>query len=116
MRSGLGDHDVERLFDRYRGRVPPEADPVTSWFEKARAQVESGRTKRVGLVATNSIRGGANRRVLDQILIDFRREMSEPEASFFEAPFEYVREHVLPERSKNRRENYRTRWWRHVEP
>jgi type II restriction/modification system DNA methylase subunit YeeA len=67
MRSGLGDHDVERLFKRYRGRVPPEADLVTYWFEKARAQVESGHTTRVGLVATNSIRGGANRRVLDRI-------------------------------------------------
>ena len=67
MRSGLGDHDVETLFDLYRGRVPPEADLVTYWFEKARAQVESGQTKRVGLVATNSIRGGANRRVLDRI-------------------------------------------------
>jgi hypothetical protein len=59
---------VERLFDRYRGRVPPEADLVTYWFEKARAQVESGQTKRVGLVATNSIRGGANRRVLDRVV------------------------------------------------
>jgi type II restriction/modification system DNA methylase subunit YeeA len=38
------------------------------WFEKARAQVESGQTKRVGLVATNSIRGGANRHVLDRIV------------------------------------------------
>ena len=68
MRSGLGDHDVERLFDLYRGRVPPEADLVTYWFEKARAQVKSGQTRRVGLVATNSIRGGANRRVLDRIV------------------------------------------------
>jgi type II restriction/modification system DNA methylase subunit YeeA len=68
LRSGLGDHDVERLFDLYRGRVPPEADLVTYWFEKARAQVKSGQTKRVGLVATNSIRGGANRRVLDRIV------------------------------------------------
>ena len=37
------------------------------WFEKARTQVASGQTKRVGLVATNSIRGGANRRMLDRI-------------------------------------------------
>ena len=72
MRSGLGDDDVETLFHLYRGRVPPEADLVTYWFEKARAQVESGQTKRVGLVATNSIRGGANRRVLDRIASDKR--------------------------------------------
>jgi type II restriction/modification system DNA methylase subunit YeeA len=68
MRSGLGDHDVETLFALYRGRVPPEADLVTYWFEKAHAHVKSGQTKRVGLVATNSIRGGANRRVLDRIV------------------------------------------------
>ena len=239
MRSGLGDHEVERLFDRYRGRVPPESDLVTYWFEKARAQVESGHTKRVGLVATNSIRGGANRRVLDRIasqsgifeawsdepwvidgasvrvslvcfgaaddapqldglpvlrinadltagaldltkaqalaenrgvsfmgdtkggafdvpgelarvwlqlptnpngkrnaevlhpwrngqditrrsadkwIIDFGWKMSEQEASLFEAPFEHIKARVFPERSNNRRESYRTRWWRHVEP
>jgi type II restriction/modification system DNA methylase subunit YeeA len=239
MRSGLGDHDVETLFDCYRGRVPPEADLVTYWFEKARTQVEAGQTKRVGLVATNSIRGGANRRVLDRIVsescifeawsdepwvidgasvrvslicfgstddvprfdgepvshinadltagaldltkaqylaenrgvsfmgdtkggafdvpgelarawlqlptnpngrrnaevlrpwhngqditrrsadkwvIDFGWEMSEPEASLFEAPFEYIKARVFPERSKNRRESYRMHWWRHVEP
>ncbi len=239
MRSGLGDDDVETLFHLYRGRVPPEADLVTYWFEKARAQVKSGQTKRVGLVATNSIRGGANRRVLDRIasesrifeawsdepwvidgasvrvslicfgatddaprldgrpasrinadltagdldlttakcldenrgvsfmgdtkggafdvpgelarawlqlptnpngrmnaevlrpwrngqditrrsadkwVIDFGWEMSEQEASLFEAPFEHVKAHVFPERSKNRRESYRMRWWRHVEP
>ena len=239
MRSGLGNDDVETLFHLYRGRVPPEADLVIYWFEKARAQVASGQTKRVGLVATNSIRGGANRRVLDRIasescifearsdepwviegasvrvsllcfgatddaprldgrpasrinadltagdldltkakcldenrgvsfmgdtkggafdvpgelarvwlqlptnpncrrntavlrpwrngqditrrsadkwVIDFGWEMSEQDASLFEAPFEYVKERVWPERSKNRRDSYRMRWWRHVEP
>jgi type II restriction/modification system DNA methylase subunit YeeA len=239
MRSGLGDHDVETLFELYRERVPPEADLVTYWFEKARAQVESGQTKRVGLVATNSIRGGANRRVLDRIvsessifeawsdepwvidgasvrvslscfgttddtpwldgrpasrinadltagaldlttakcldenrgvsfmgdtkggafdvpgalarawlqlptnpngrrnaavlrpwrngqeitrrsadkwIIDFGWEISEQGASLFEVPFEHVKKHVFPERSKNRRESYRMHWWRHVEP
>ena len=239
MRSGLGDEDVETLFHLYCGRVPPEADLVTYWFEKARAQVASGQTKRVGLVATNSIRGGANRRILDRLVsescifeawsdepwviegasvrvslicfgatndaprlngqpasrinadltagdldltkakclvenrgasfmgdtkggafdvpgelahvwlqlptnpngrrnaevlrpwrngqditrrsadkwvIDFGWEMPEQEASLFEAPFEHVKKCVFPERSKNRRESYRMRWWRHVEP
>jgi type II restriction/modification system DNA methylase subunit YeeA len=55
MRSGLGDKDVETLFHVYQGRVPPEADLVTYWFEKARAQVAADQTKWVGLVATNSI-------------------------------------------------------------
>ena len=46
------------------GRVPPEADLVCYWFVKAGEQVASGKATRVGLVATNSIRGGANRRAL----------------------------------------------------
>jgi hypothetical protein len=36
-------------------------------MEKARQQIESGNSLRAGLLATNSIRGGANRRVLDRI-------------------------------------------------
>jgi type II restriction/modification system DNA methylase subunit YeeA len=56
------------------------------------------------------------RRSADKWVIDFGWEMSEQEASLFEAPFEYVTAHVLPERAKNRRDSYRMRWWRHVEP
>jgi type II restriction/modification system DNA methylase subunit YeeA len=56
------------------------------------------------------------RRSADKWIIDFGWEMSEQEAVLFEAPFEYVKAHVLPERGKNRRESYRRRWWRHVEP
>lgn len=67
MRASLGDAYVETLFQLYRGRVPPEADLVTYWFEKARAQIEAAMARRVGLVATNSIRGGANRRVLARV-------------------------------------------------
>jgi type II restriction/modification system DNA methylase subunit YeeA len=239
MRIGLGSNYVDALFNIYEGRVPPEADLVTYWFEKAREQIKLGQTHRVGLVATNSIRGGANRRVVDRIaddfrifeawsdepwiidgaavrvsivcfatdetparldghpvarinadltsgvldltkakrlrenldiafmgdtkggafdisgelargwlrlplnpngrsnakvlrpwrngmdvtrrsrdrwIIDFGSQMSEQEASLFEAPFGFIKEHVHPERSKNRREAYRSRWWRHVEP
>jgi type II restriction/modification system DNA methylase subunit YeeA len=239
MRAGLTNDYVETLFKVYDGRVPAEADLVIYWFEKAFSEVRNGRAKRVGLVATNSIRGGANRRVVDRIagesriftawsdepwivdgaavrvslicfgaadeaaildgrpvsrinadltagsldltkakrldenlnvsfmgdtkgggfdipgalarawlelpvnpngrsnadvlrpwrngqditrrsadkwIVDFGVEMSEREASLFEAPFEHIREHVLPERLKNRRESYRLRWWRHVEP
>jgi type II restriction/modification system DNA methylase subunit YeeA len=238
MRAGLGDDMVEELFATYDGRVSREADLVCYWFEKARAALRGGRTKRVGLVATNSIRGGANRKVLDQIvaesriveawsdepwvvdgaavrvslicfggnngrarldgkpvtqinadltagainltrahrlvenldvafmgdtkgggfdipgelargwlllpvnpngrpnsdvlrpwrngmdmtrrardmwIIDFGWQMSEREASLFEVPFQYIKEHVFPEREKNRRDAYRLRWWRHVE-
>ena len=47
--------------------MPREADLVAYWFEKARKEIEEGRAKRAGLLATNSIRGGANRRVLARI-------------------------------------------------
>jgi type II restriction/modification system DNA methylase subunit YeeA len=239
MRAGLGDETVDRLFDVYDGRVSREADLVVYWFEKARSQIKAAKSSRVGLVATNSIRGGANRQVVDRIetdtrlfeawsdqpwvvdgaavrvsilcfgkddgplrldgkivsvinsdltngavnltkarrlvenanvafmgdtkggafdipgglarqwlrlpvnpsgqsnagvlkpwrngldivrrsrdmwLIDFGWEMSEGEASFYEVPFEYIKENVYPDRSRNRRESYRVYWWRHVEP
>ena len=67
MRSGLGDTTIETLFRVYAGRVPAEADLVCYWFAKAWEALEAGRAKRVGLVATNSIRGGANRRVLEPV-------------------------------------------------
>jgi type II restriction/modification system DNA methylase subunit YeeA len=67
MRSELGDTYVDELFRIYEGRVPHEADIVCYWFEKARAQIESGKAKRAGLLATQAIRGGANRVVLDRI-------------------------------------------------
>ena len=67
MRRGLGDATVETLFSVYDGRVPAEADLVCYWFAKAWQAVQAGRAKRVGLVATNSIRGGANRKVLEPI-------------------------------------------------
>jgi type II restriction/modification system DNA methylase subunit YeeA len=68
MRSELGDGYVDALRECYKGRVPGGADLVTYWFEKARAQIAAGKCKAAGLVATNSIRGGANRKVLDRIV------------------------------------------------
>ena len=62
--GGLGEDYVSRMFAAWQGRVPPEADLVCYWFVKAGEQVASGKATRVGLVATNSIRGGANRRAL----------------------------------------------------
>ncbi len=56
------------------------------------------------------------RRAREMWIVDFGWEMSEKEAALYEAPFQYVKEHVLPERKKNRRDAYRERWWRHVEP
>jgi hypothetical protein len=67
LRRGLGDDYVDTLFEVFDGRVPREADFVSYWHEKARAQIATGRTHRAGLLATQGIRGGANRRVLDRI-------------------------------------------------
>ena len=60
----LGEDYVSRIFATYAGRVPAEADLVCYWFEKAGRQIASGKAQRAGLVATNSIRGHANRRAL----------------------------------------------------
>jgi type II restriction/modification system DNA methylase subunit YeeA len=63
----LGEEYTGKLRKLFAGRVPGAADLVTYWFEKARAEIEAGRAKLAGLVATNSIRGGANREVLKRI-------------------------------------------------
>ena len=60
----LGEDYVSTMFDAYNGRVPKEADLVAYWLVKAGEHVAAGKAKRVGLVTTNSIRGGANRRAL----------------------------------------------------
>ncbi len=67
MIYGLGEEYVTQLRRLYKARVPGGADLVTYWFEKARTQLEDKKAKAAGLVATNSIRGGANRQVLDRI-------------------------------------------------
>ncbi len=68
MRSELGDAYTDSLRTCYDGRVPGGADLVVYWFEKARAQIAAGYCQRAGLVATNSIRGGANQKVLARIV------------------------------------------------
>lgn len=66
----MGEDYVGRLRAAYAGRVPGGADLVCYWFERAREDLTAGRVGRVGLVSTNSIRGGANRVVLDRIAHD----------------------------------------------
>ena len=68
LRSTLGGAYVESLQRLYGARIHGEADLVCHWFDKAQRLVAEGKTKRVGLVATNSIRGGRNRPVLDRIV------------------------------------------------
>lgn len=67
MRGELGSPYVDALRSIYRGRVSGESDFVCYWFEKARAHIEERKTFRAGLVATNAIRAGKNRDVLERI-------------------------------------------------
>jgi type II restriction/modification system DNA methylase subunit YeeA len=70
LRRGLGDDYIDSLFLIYSRAVPAESDLVTYWFEKAHSALNKGVSKRVGLVATNSIRDSNSRRVLEHILLD----------------------------------------------
>ena len=247
LNAHLGEDYVSRIFQVYEGRVPAEADLVCYWFVKAGEHLAAGHAKRAGLVSTNSIRGGANRRGLqtaiegrpifeawsdepwvidgaavrvsmvcfsrpedgslqerrldgqpadaihadltatrggsgidltgvrrleanmgvafmgdtkggpfdvagevarewlreptnpngrpnsdvlgpwmngrdvtrrpaDKWIVDFGCSMVREEAALYEAPYQHAVEHVEPMRQRNRREAYRTYWWRHVEP
>jgi hypothetical protein len=67
MRGELGDDYVEELRKIYSNRIPGQSDLCCYWFEKARDLIEHGKCKRAGLLATQGIRGGANREVLKRI-------------------------------------------------
>lgn len=66
IRGELGEEYKTHLFSLYRGRIPA-SDLVCYWFEKARHLIEQGKIKRAGLLATQAIRGGANREVLNRV-------------------------------------------------
>ena len=68
MRGVLGDEYTEKIRSLYEGSIPAFADLVCYWFYRAGKQLASGKICRTGLVATNSIRGGLNRAVLDRIV------------------------------------------------
>jgi len=67
IRQELGDEYVSALFSVYEGRLSAFSDYVCYWFERSREMVGQGRANRVGLLATQSIRGGVNRTVLERI-------------------------------------------------
>lgn len=67
-RRELGDEYFKALNVLYKDKVPGGADLVCYWFEKACTHIKQGKAKYAGLVATNSIRGGANRKVLERVL------------------------------------------------
>lgn len=64
----LGDEYTNQLRSAWSASVPGFADLVCYWFAKAWEMTAAGKIGRVGLVATNSIRGGANRQVLKPIV------------------------------------------------
>lgn len=66
----LGNEYVRQLRLIYRARVSEFSDYVCYWFYKSLTQLHNEKVTRVGLVATNSIRGGRNRLVLDEIVND----------------------------------------------
>ena len=70
--TNLGEEYVSTLFDVYESRVPRQADLVCYWFAKTGEHLRGRTSKRAGLVATNSIRGGANRRALASAIADGR--------------------------------------------
>lgn len=67
VRAALGDGYVEALRDAWP-EVPDSADFVMYWWQHAAAQVAAGRTQRMGLITTNSLRQTFNRRVVQAAL------------------------------------------------
>ena len=66
--SELGDGYTATLRNAWGDTVPGFADLVTYWFAQAWTMLQAGQVDRVGLVSTNSIRGGTNRSVLNLIV------------------------------------------------
>ena len=67
LRRELGDDYANALYGLYGNRIPNASDLCCYWFEKARAQIEAGKSRRAGLLATQAIRFQNNRRVLARI-------------------------------------------------
>jgi type II restriction/modification system DNA methylase subunit YeeA len=67
MRGELGHEYAVELRRIFSERIPGQSDLCCYWFEKARELIASGKCHRAGLLATQGIRGGANREVLKRI-------------------------------------------------
>ena len=67
FREELGDEYVDAVYALYGDRIPNSSDLCCYWFEKTRAQIEAGGSKRAGLLATQSIRSEYSRPVLARI-------------------------------------------------
>lgn len=67
FRRQLGDEYVNVIYRVFGDRIPNSSDYCCYWFEKARAQIEAGHTRRAGLLATQAIRFPSSRPVLSRI-------------------------------------------------
>ena len=67
FREQLGDEYVNAVYFLYGNRIPNSSDLCCYWFEKARAQIAEGKSRRAGLLATQAIRFQSNRPVLARI-------------------------------------------------
>ncbi len=67
MQRELGETYKTALWELYEGRVSGTADLVAYWFEKARAAIANKQAKRVGLLATNTIRQGGSAQTLQRV-------------------------------------------------
>ena len=67
LRKELSDAYVNGLFHCFGERVSRGSDLCCYWFEKARELIQQKKCSRAGLLATQGIRGGANREVLKRI-------------------------------------------------
>lgn len=72
MKRRLGVTETEAIRSIYDGRLPGFTDLVCYWFENARDMIETGRAKRAGFVATNSIRKNTNLPVMQRIVATTR--------------------------------------------
>ena len=71
-RGELGNNYFEALKTVFKDRVPGGADLVTYWFDKARKEIVAQGLGAAGLVATQAIRAGSNRKILQAIVRDCR--------------------------------------------
>jgi len=66
-RAELGDDYIDRLQSLYGSDVADGADLCCYWFAKARRHLQAGKATTAGLLATQAIRKGGSRLVLDHI-------------------------------------------------
>ncbi len=63
----LGETYVNQLRETFKEQLVGGVDFVCYWFAKAFDLIHKNKTRAVGFVSTNSIRGGSNRKILEKI-------------------------------------------------